>query len=776
MTLGLRFPGLAVPKAAQILDAWVQFETDEATTTAVTVTFQAQAADNAPTFTTATGNLSARPRELASVPWSPAVWTTVGVAGPEQRTPNLASLVQAVVNRPGWASGNALVLLVNGGSGTGRRIARSLNGDPGGAPLLHVEYSLVAVNDPPELSIVSPVDMTQFPTDQAVPLVAQATDPEDGVLTNVIWTSSRDGIIGQGASTSRKLSVGIHIITAHVADSGGLVKHTSSDIQVTADGFVLLTAGDIASCGSTGDEATAALLDQHFGGVLTLGDNAYPDGTLAQFQSCYGPSWGRHKARTRPATGNHEYHDTDAAGYFAYFGAAAGDPTKGWYSYDVGGWHVVVLNSNCSEIGGCTRTSPQGLWLEADLAANPRDCTLAVWHHPRFSSGDLHGSSTATRDLYDIVHSHGGDVILTGHDHNYERFAPQDAFGNADPGAPREFVVGSGGASLRDMGDIEPNSVTSAGRVYGVLELTLHETSYDWEFLPAAGYTYTDSGSASCVEESDPVNQPPTAAIAAPANGASFEADAPIAFSGSASDPEDGVLTNQLAWSSDRDGAIGAGGSFTTSALSVGVHGIRASVQDSEGLPAVAQISIEVTEPPTAMLEKRIAASSDDAEEEDTGSHDVFRGSSDLELIEDANEQLVGLRFTGVSIPRGARILAAWLQFQADGSTSTATSLVIQAQAADDAPTFSATRRDISNRARGSATVTWAPPSWSSGAQGAAQRSPSLVSIVQQVVDRSGWSAGNDLVLIVTGSGMRRAEAYDGIRAAAPLLHVEYEP
>ena len=155
---------------------------------------------------------------------------------------------------------------------------------------------------------------TQLPADEAVPLVALASDPEDGALGNVIWISSRDGIIGQGTSTSRTLSVGIHTISAHVSDSEGLEASDSSDVQVTADGLTLLTAGDIASCSSTGDEATAALLDQHFGDVLTLGDNAYLDGTAAQFQNCYGPSWGRHKARTQPATGNHEYHINGAAG------------------------------------------------------------------------------------------------------------------------------------------------------------------------------------------------------------------------------------------------------------------------------------------------------------------------------------------------------------------------------------------------------------------------------------------------------------------------------
>jgi hypothetical protein len=465
-----------------------------------------------------------------------------------------------------------------------------------------------------------------------------------------------------------------------------------------------------------------------------------------------------------------------AAGHFDYYGAAAGEPGKGWYAFDLGSWRVVVLNSNCSQIGGCTRTSPQGLWLEAELAANPRDCTLAVTHHPRFSSGSSHGSISAMRDLYDIFDSHDGDLFLSGHDHDYERFAPQDALGNADPRAPRQFVVGTGGASLRDMGDIQPNSVTSAGRVYGVLALTLHEGSYDWEFVPAAGYSYTDVGSASCIGGAgEPVNQPPQVSIDAPADGAHFGIGQPIVFSASASDPEDGALGAAIAWTSNRDGAIGAGPSFTTSGLSVGTHTIQASVEDSEGLPAVASSAVEVTQPLTVTVEKRIATSSDDAEEAGNGTHDVFLSSPDLELIDDGDAQLVGMRFPALDIPRGARLLDAWLQFQADGSTSAATSLVIRAEASDDAPTFTRTRRDLSDRLLGAASASWTPPAWNSGAQGEAQRSPSLVNVVQEVVDREGWARGNDLVLVIAGSGQRRAESYDGILAAAPLLHVEYQ-
>ena len=206
---------------------------------------------------------------------------------------------------------------------------------------------------------------------------------------------------------------------------------------------------------------------------------------------------GRHKARTSPSPGNHDYHTPGAAGYYAYFGASAGDPAKGYYSYDIGGWHIIALNTECGEIGGCDTADPQGPWLIADLAASPSVCTLAYGHHPAFSSGN-HGGSGAMVDYWQILYDANADVLLSGHDHNYERFALQDPNGLADPGrGVRQFVVGTGGHSIRTIGPLEPNSETNGGD-FGVLRLTLNATSYDWDFVPVAGATYTDSGSEPC--------------------------------------------------------------------------------------------------------------------------------------------------------------------------------------------------------------------------------------------------------------------------------------
>jgi len=189
---------------------------------------------------------------------------------------------------------------------------------------------------------------------------------------------------------------------------------------------VLIAVGDIASCDSEGDEATAALVEGREGIVATLGDSVYSSGTPEEFAECFDPSWGRFKDRIRPAVGNHEYYTPGAAGYYDYFGAAAGDPTEGYYSYDHGAWHIIVLNSICWEVGGCTEEDPQGQWLEADLRAHPALCTLAYWHYPRFSSGQ-HGYSDVVSAYWRILAEAGAEVVLTGHDHDYERFVPQDA-------------------------------------------------------------------------------------------------------------------------------------------------------------------------------------------------------------------------------------------------------------------------------------------------------------------------------------------------------------
>lgn len=264
---------------------------------------------------------------------------------------------------------------------------------------------------------------------------------------------------------------------------------------------VLVGAGDIASCSSdpsqSGAEQTAQLLDAIGGTVFTAGDNAYPEGTPEQFMNCYDPTWGRHKAQTRPSPGNHDYLTPGASGYFGYFGGVANGP-EGYYSYDSGNWHIIALNSNCAQIGGCGKGSPMEQWLRADLAANPTQCAAAYMHHSRFSSGDVHGSNDSLEDLVRALYDGGVDVLTTAHDHVYERFAPQDPTGVTDLDAGiRVFVVGTGGGSLYSISTPVANSEARYNGGFGVLKFTLHVDSYDWEFLDVDA-TFTDTGSAEC--------------------------------------------------------------------------------------------------------------------------------------------------------------------------------------------------------------------------------------------------------------------------------------
>jgi hypothetical protein len=288
----------------------------------------------------------------------------------------------------------------------------------------------------------------------------------------------------------------------------------SSDATVVA-------AGDIATCTDTGDDATAALIDSMPGTVLPLGDLAYQDGSKADFDNCYAPTWGRFKERSRPTTGNHEYIQKGAAPYFDYWGPVAGDRSKGYYSFDIGSWHLITLNSTCGAVGGCAKGTPMEQWLRKDLASTKAHCILAYWHHPRFFTPSrqpgLSHMDTSDRKMAPFwadLQAAGADIVLSGHRHVYERFAKQDSEGNADPNGIREFVVGTGGGIHEYFeGPVSPNSEIRKDDTYGVLRLTLHPDSYDWRFVPVAGDSFTDSGSDTCgapASSTPPSSSPPS--------------------------------------------------------------------------------------------------------------------------------------------------------------------------------------------------------------------------------------------------------------------------
>jgi hypothetical protein len=279
-----------------------------------------------------------------------------------------------------------------------------------------------------------------------------------------------------------------------------------SNVSATKDAntSTLVGAGDIAWCGNlSGAQATAKLIDKIPGTVFAAGDLAYDKGTFEEFQACYQPTWGRFKKRTKPAPGNHEYSGSDASGYFRYWGTQAGDPEKGYYSFDLGAWHVIALNTNCDvqPLGGCREGSPEEIWLREDLAAHSNRCIVAFGHHALFSSGfsAKHARHTELHAFWRDLYAAHADLILAGHEHSYERFAPQDPDGKADAeNGIRQITVGTGGRSHTFLGYAEENSEVRNSDTFGVLKLTLSPGKFKWEFVPEAGGTFRDSGEGTC--------------------------------------------------------------------------------------------------------------------------------------------------------------------------------------------------------------------------------------------------------------------------------------
>ena len=337
--------------------------------------------------------------------------------------------------------------------------------------------------------------------------------PAISVYLSKVGDTTRLGIPGRSGAINTILAGGVHWSSSDssvaVVDSAGLVRATGvgvTTVTVVADGReiqhivvsappVLVGAGDIASCSSTGDEATAALLDSIPGIVFTAGDNVYSRGSAAEFATCYAPSWGRHKKRTLPAPGNHDYMTRGARAYFAYFGRNAGEPGGGYYRYTLGDWDVFVLNS---QIDAGPRTD-QVRWLRGELAATRLLCQVAIMHYPRFSSGP-HGANNRMRPIWEALYDGGADVVIAGHDHIYERFAPQSPTGEPGPARGiREFIVGTGGRSHYPLRKVPArNSEVRNGNTFGVLELALRPASYEWRFVPVVRGGFSDVGRAEC--------------------------------------------------------------------------------------------------------------------------------------------------------------------------------------------------------------------------------------------------------------------------------------
>ena len=319
---------------------------------------------------------------------------------------------------------------------------------------------------------------------------AGAAEPDGWALRRVDVTPALQG----PGSVALRAYVG----RAVTSPSVGFLVDDVLALAVAADAQdpVLVGAGDIATCGSRGSRMTAALLDDIPGTVFAAGDLAYPDGTPKQFATCFGPTWGRHKGRMLPALGNREYATKGAAGWFEYFGEALPGP-EGWYATDIGSWRIYVLNSQCDQVD-CGEGSAQLAWLQADLAENPRQCSLAIWHEPRFTSGP-HGDTTRVAPFWNVLYAAGAELVLSGHDHAYERLLPMDPSGALDTDHGLiQVIAGTGGGGGATFDSLRANSAVHDGDTLGVLKLTLRHDSWDWRFLPVPGGRFTDSGSARC--------------------------------------------------------------------------------------------------------------------------------------------------------------------------------------------------------------------------------------------------------------------------------------
>jgi hypothetical protein len=342
---------------------------------------------------------------------------------------------------------------------------------------------------------------------------------QDSIQGGAPWTYTiewGDGERSSGTQNSLAAITGSHTyaseasyeIKATVTDMRGA--GGSDSIAITATAPVILAAGDIGDCKRIGDEQTAALLDTLIGIVTPLGDNAYENGTPTEYANCYDPTWGRQKARTRPVVGNHDYYNpgpggtTNADGYYGYFGSAAGDPGKGYYSYTLGSWFVIVLNTGTDKPDSVKAGSTQEKWLRNELATHTQQCVLAMFHHPRFSTiVERSPIQDWLKALWDALYEYGADLVLNGHDHAYQRFAPQKPDGTADAAyGTRQIAVGTGGGeTLYTFADPVPagsNIQVRDNKTLGVLRVTLKNGGYDWRFIPAAGGTFTDSGSSTC--------------------------------------------------------------------------------------------------------------------------------------------------------------------------------------------------------------------------------------------------------------------------------------
>jgi uncharacterized protein YjiK len=781
-TIGMRFNNVTIPQGTTIVNAFIQFMASGTQSTATSLTLEGEAADNALTFVNnINGNVSTRPKTNASVLWSPVAWTIVGEAGVNQRTPDLTAIVQEIVNRSNWASNNSLAMIV---TGSGKREADAFEANPSTAPVLHVEFGDATGNQPPAASISAPANGSSFTVGNNITFTGTGTDPEDGDVTaSLAWDSNLDGAIGTGGSFSiTTLSEGTHTITATATDSGSLTGLDTTMVTISAAGNTPPTAlisapadgasftvGDNITFTGTGTDpedgdVTAGLtwdsnLDGAIGtggsfsttlseGTHTITVTATDSGSMTGLDtitiSVLPPGGGTTTIAIPINSGSDDAEEKPAGNVIIGsidldLVASGGNQTIGMRFNNVTiPQGTTIVNAYIQFTASGTQSTATSLTLEGEAADNaitfvnningnvstrPRTNASVPWSPVAWTTVGEAGVKQRTPDLTAIVQ----EIV------NQNNWASNNSLAI--------IVTGSG---KRDADAFEANPSTAP---------VLHV-----EFADATG------------------NQSPTALISAPTGGASFTVGDNITFTGTGTDPEDGDVTASLTWDSNLDGAIGTGGSFSITTLSEGTHTITATATDSDSLTGLDTITISVLPPGggTTTIAIPVNSGSDDAEEKPAGN--VIIGSIDLDLVASGGNQTIGMRFNNVTIPQGTTIVNAYIQFTASGTQSTATSLTLEGEAADNAITFvNNINGNVSTRPRTIASVPWSPAAWTTvGDAGVDQQTPDLTTIVQEIVDRSNWASNNSLAIIVTGSGKRDADAFEANASAAPILHVEF--
>ena len=767
VTVGMRWTAITVPPRAIIASAYIQFTARSGNTEATQLTIAGQAADNAATFTTASQNVSSRPRTTATASWSPASWSQ-GQAGAAQRTTNLSAVIQEIVDRPGWASGNALALIL---TGTGHRSAQSFDGSNAQAPLLHIEY---VVDSPPTAGLT-----LQQVADPLFTVVADASTSSDTGPTPIASYLFDFGDGTAPVATTAPIASAPHTYAAQGTYTVTVVAtDTRGNASIPATRSITLDLPPVARL--TVLQLGTPALTVRADGATSTDNDATP---IASYRFDFGDGTPAVTVTAPSTAAQHSY-------------TAHGTYTVTLIATDTGGFSSAPVTASITVDAAPTArltlttlaTPPLTVRADASASTDPDATGIAFY---RFDFGDGTAPVITVAPTAIAQHTYVATGIYTvsvtvtdvaGYTSTPAtavatlNFPPVAALALTQVSTPPLTVSANAAGSTDpdvlgitsyrfDFGDNTPLVTTSAPTAVAQHSYAAQGTyTVTVTAIDAGGLTSVAIGSITL--DSAPVAALTVTQLATPLltvradAAASTDTDAtPIAsYRFDFGDGTPAVVTTVP--------TAAAQHSYTLP----GTYEVSVVVTDTQGfasVPAIDSVTL------AAVFERRVAAGSDDAEQP-SGSAPTL-GSIDLDLGQDGgNPQTVGMRWTAVAIPPGATITSAWVQFTARDALSGATQLTFAGQAADNATTFTTANLNVSSRPRTTATASWTPAAWSQNQAGAAQRTPDLSTVIQEVVSRPGWTSGNALALIVTGSGQRSAQSFNGSSAQAPLLHIEY--